>query len=75
MQNPKTFFEQWLEEILKSNPYYKFNIVCNYYDDCQACPMCPKGHHQCDSTQAMAHLMSSKIADHFTAEGDIENDN
>lgn len=35
----KTIFEQWLEEIFKSDPYYKKQIVCNYYDDCKVCPL------------------------------------
>ena len=68
MQNPKTFFDEWLEEILKCDPHYKFNIVCNYYDECGICPMRLQGRIICDELKAMNKLDS-------IVEGNIENDN
>jgi len=68
MKNPKTFFEQWLAKTLESDPYYKFNIVCNYYDDCEPCPLRPLGRHICDRNEGMDKLVS-------TVEGDNEDDN
>lgn len=35
----KTIFEKWLEETLQNDPSYKFQIICNYYDDCTPCPL------------------------------------
>ncbi|MBO7731152.1 MAG: hypothetical protein J6S67_01315 [Methanobrevibacter sp.] len=68
MQNPKTFFEQWLSETLDNDPHYAFNIVCNYYDDCVPCPLRPLGCYTCSPTLAMDKLES-------TTEGDNEDDN
>ena len=50
----KTIFEEWLEETLQNDPAYKFQIICNYYDDCQPCPL----HEVCklDIEYALAYL-------------------
>ena len=68
MGNPKTFFEKWLSEILEHDPRYAFNIVCNYYDECGACPLKLSGLPICDPEIAMVKLES-------ITKGDNEDDN